>query len=373
MKDTVSLIIDPSPFLTEEERLELVSEMVTQLVTAPAVKLKPISGFDSKCGFYVEFPLYTSFPSNVVFTSENSETKDHAWVNVTVKERQLESILGSRLSPEVKVAYICILVVPVKDDAFSRGDTQKVYDFCQRITNNYLKLYKLLPYFHHHDLTERNNTNSGFIAPVRKFKVYPEVESLTMEGLMLNAGYTTLIKNSQAIVPKQADLLISGFNRDDWYEYQDVMYRLVRAYDFNCYGDADAAIIFSSSAIEGFLMVTELLIRVKEHGEDYDLVLDQVKRKSLAQLTTSAFSLYKLNTDISSQRTVYGKWHLKCYKIRNDIIHRQGLYTPGVSRPAIDASANLMLYITNAVKRKFSKSSDLMNLVAWVARGLLAK
>lgn len=150
------------------------------------------------------------------------------------------------------------------------------------------------------------------------------------------------------------------------------MYRLVKAYDFNCYGDVDSAIVFSSS-IEGFFMSIELLIRVREQGQDYSAALNQVRRKGLAQLVSTAEQMYGLNRDTSSARTAYGKWHKQCYKQRNNVIHKQDFYTSHDSRSAIDSSANLILHIARLVRRKYSKSRTVMQIIEGVASGILVK
>ncbi len=373
MKDTLSTLLPASPFDNREEQHSLVIEMVNQLKAVNPLKLQAISSFAEKYGYYVEFPLYTSFPSNISITSENYEAETHTWVNMTVVERAIAPISSKPSRVQLPIAYLCILIIPIKDDAFNGGDTQLVYDFCEAIVNKYIKLYKLLPTFHHHDLIERNNTNSGMITPVLKYKVHPTIEFVSAEALYLNDGPVHIFSNSAPISEDSLQLLVSGFTRDDWYEYQDVMRRLVRAYDFNCHGDADAAIIFSSSAIEGFFMVTELLIRVREQGESYDTALTAVKRKNLASLVPTATALYGLNADKSSQRTIYGKWHGRCYKKRNDIIHRQGLYKPTDSRPAIDASSALILHISQLVKRTYPHSASVMDLVGLIAKSHLRK
>lgn len=308
----------------------------------------------------------------MTITSERADLKDPSWTVLSVVHKDVP--IGSPgTNIQVSIAYMCLLIVPIKSKAFKDGDTQTVYDIAEFIVNQYIKLYKLIPYVHHHDLTARNNTQSGLMAPVWKYEIAPAVRLVGGESLLLNMGPATLLTNQHPLTPQQQSLFLSGFTKDDWSEFHSVLYRLIKAYDFNCYGDADSSIVFSSSSIEGFFMTVELLIRVREQGQDYETALRQVRNKSLAQLVTTAKSLYDLNTDTSSARSAYGKWHHRCYKQRNNIIHKQDLYSPSHSRPAIDASANLILHIARRVRCKYSKSTSIMRIIEGVALGLLSK
>lgn len=368
MKDTVSLLVDSTPFEDEASRTSAVNEMVNALRSAPNITLKPFTSYSQNIAYFIEYPLYTSFPEMMI-TAERTDLKDHCWTALSVVNKEVTT--GYTVNPTV--AYMCLLIVPIRAGAFKRGNIQVIYDTAEAIVNQYIKLYKLIPYIHHHDLSERNNTRSGLLAPVLQYEITPEVRLLDGEGLLLNMGPSNLLLNQHELTPQQLNLFLSGFHKDDWSEFHNPLYRLVKAYDFNCYGDADSAIVFSSSAIEGFLMAMELVIQVREKGLDYDTALKRIKKKSLAKLISDAAKLYGLNTDTSSQRTAYGRWHKRCYKQRNNIIHKQDLYKPTQSRPAIDASAGLILHIARLVRRKYSRSSILMGVIEAIALSMLNK
>lgn len=368
MKDTVSLLVEPTPFEDETGRANHVDHMVQLLKATPPVVLRPFESNFQNIAYFVEYPLYTSLPDMTII-AERTDLKDDCWTALSIISKEIPR--GYAVNPTV--AYMCLLIVPVKANAFKQGDIQTVYDVAESIINQYIKLYKLIPYIHHHDLSERNNTRSGFVAPVLQYEISPEVRIVGGEALMLNGGFANLLLNQHELTPQQQEFFLSGFQKDDWSEFHNALYRLVKAYDFNCYGDADSAIIFSSSAIEGFLMTMELMINVRELGRDYDSTLRRIKNKKLSELKSSASQLYGLNTDTSNQRTVYGQWHKRCYKHRNDIIHKQNLYSPIQSRPAIDASAKLILHIARRVRRKYSRSSHIMGIIEAVALGMLNK
>ncbi len=368
MKDTVSLLVDPSPFVSEDERNSQVRIMSSLLLQAPATVMPHLSSFSHKAGYYVEYPLYTSFPEMTV-TAERADLWNKPLTVFSVINKTFQGFS----SIDIKLSYACVLIVPTIDTTLDTNYAQTAYDTAEDIVNQYIKLYKLLPYVHHHDLSARNNTRSGYIAPIWKYNVHPSVELVDGQALMLNSGPANLLLNHRELNQAQLNLLLSGFNRSDWSEYQDVIYRLIKAYDFNCYGDADSAIIFSSSAIEGFLMATEALIRINEEGLDRDTALRRVKNKSLSELKQSAVTLYGLNTEVTTNRSAYGKWHHRCYKQRNNVIHKQNLYSPLQSRPAIDATSNLILHISRSVRRKYSKSTDLMKIIEAITTGLLLR
>lgn len=136
-------------------------------------------------------------------TSERGDLKDPLWTTFSIVSR----LLGG-LSPrsQLNIAYACLLIVPIKAKSFKNGDTQTVYDIAEQIVSQYIKLYKLIPYVHHHDLSNRNNTRSGLIAPVWKYEIKPEVQLVGGEGLLLNMGVANMLRNQQPLNPQQLEL-----------------------------------------------------------------------------------------------------------------------------------------------------------------------
>lgn len=375
-KDTIALTMPMSTFEGKEDLLKFVTEKIETITKIVPDKIKPLSEIPIVQGYVVEFPLYTSFPEFIAVRETRFE-KSGGWIICKVRHREIDalpSLDGSSSITKIKMAYLAILIVPYNTNALKKGNPQTVYDYAEEVANDYISQYKLLPDRHNHDLKLRNNTNSGMISPVHKVSLKPDIDLISADAMFLGDRIGNISRNNVDLLPDELGLMLGSLNtmNDEyiWRSIQAPIYRLIQAFDANCYGEADNAISLAASSIEGFLMATQIVIRVHQYGEDEETVSTSVRNKSLAELVTYAVNQYGLNNDKTSERTAYGKWHHRCYKKRNEYIHKQYNFKSNESRSAIASTANLVSHITTLIAKKHRNYSNIAFYTKLITKSL---
>jgi len=363
-KDINALVLPSSTFDGIEDVLNFIKEEFEQVKTLKPVNIESLNAVSELKGYLVEFPLYTSFPEFIAIR-ETKLAKAGCWIVCKTRHKKVE-ILTKRdggTAGEVSIAYLVVTIFPYSKKALKSGNIQAVYDYAEEIANDYIGQYKLLPDRHNHDLSLLNNTNSGIMSLVHEIALKPELKSLNAEIMLLGNPIDNLTRNNLDLFPDEVELMYGSLNTmsDEyiWRNIQAPVYRLIEAYDSNCYGKADSAISLAASSIEGFLMATQIVIRVHQYGESEEAVANSVRNKSLSELLKYAQREFGLDIDKTTERNAYGKWHHRCYVKRNEYIHKQANFKPGDSRLAIASAANLISHITNLIAKKHKKYSKI--------------
>lgn len=370
-KDISALVLPQTTFDGIKDVLGFVGEEFEKIKTLKPLKIKSLNSKTELKSYLVEFPLYTSFPDFVAIR-ETKLDRAGCWVVCKTRFKNIEILpkAEGNSSQKVSLAYLVIAIFPYSSKALKSGETQAVYDYAEQVANDYIRQYKLLPDRHNHDLSLLNNTNSGMVSLVHEIAVKPELKSLNTEIMFLGNPMGNLSRNGIELLPDETELMYGSLNTmtDEyiWRSIQTPIYRLIEAYDSNCYGKADSAISLAASSIEGFLMATQIVIRVHQYGEDEGVVANSVRNKSLSKLLKYAQREFGLDIDKTTERNIFGKWHHRCYVKRNEYIHKQANFKPGDSRLAIASSAKLISHITNLIAkkhRKYSKIAYYTNLI----------
>ncbi|RYH67248.1 MAG: hypothetical protein EON54_04260 [Alcaligenaceae bacterium] len=372
-KDTSTSTQPMSSFDSAEEVLGLVNEQIDKIGALKPIQIRSLNSFNNLHGYLIEFPLYTTFPSLDVVSERFISRRVGCWVYLTVRYKTVPVLIKSDGSGAgtIDLAYLSILLVPLSVKAFKSGGTQAVYDYAEIIVNEYIRQYKLIPGRHHHDLRMLNNTAGGMLGVIHKFEIRPTVKFVDAKALYLNSGLMHLSANTVDFMPDETQLMTNSMSGSEiWQQVQAPLYRLVQAYDANCYGDADAAITLASSSIEGFLMVSERIIRVYHYGEDKDVVERKIRKKSLSELLKYAETEYGLNIDKTTQKTAYGRWHHRCYIKRNNYIHKQDSHVPTESRSAIASSAKLISHIATLLGARYPRYSKIAYFTKLITKPL---
>lgn len=379
MKDTVSLQnLHTSLFDEESQKEAFIKDQLDFCKQIDYVDQILINSEDAKLVF-CEIPLYTSHPEAIYVSTRHpiNDLNEPIIVIFSIKAKPL-SMIGSpdEPKPDICMSNACVTVIypkGIKDSI----DPSDHYDYAQDITNQYILSYKLIPGRHHHDLRLKNITNSGplGIVDIYGFEYGKPLALVGSQGLLLNSGFVNYISNQMPLNEYESAVLAKNAQNDNdaWEILRAPLYKVISSFDFNCYGDADIAITIASSGTEGFIMMTQVAIRVVVDKEAFNDVYNEIKTNSLRDLSEYLKNRVGLNTDNSSRRTAYGKWYIDCYTKRNSYLHRQEGFGPPVSRPAIDSSLNLIRSISRRVASRYRNTDELTRYIDDLMTSLLIR
>jgi hypothetical protein len=313
--------------------------------------------------FFLEFPLLTSFPNSHISVLRNLGDAQLLY-SLSTKSSHMDNDSGYLSKIEVANMYILLFILDIKEKT-----VEEVYDISISLVNDYIRAYKLLPKRHNHDLEELHTSKNKSAIIVPEVTLKDVLKISDKKVLVLHTGIESLVSNQKPFTNIENGLMIHRLVSDTESLLYQPIYRIIRSYDLNCLGEPNLAITMATSAVEGYLIAVEVLIKTNKVGVNYNTCLEETRVKTMHDLVHFACGEGYLSMDDGSY---YSTWNELCYKKRNNFLHRQYKFTSNDSRKALDQTALFLIEMNNKITKKYSESIQLLKPISEILEGLVS-